>query len=223
MKRIFCVLAILSVSAGLWAVGPHFEAAVLAQQNLLVNPNFDDGFYYADNVPEMQVANGWKPWWIEGSREETSKGYLHRPEYKAEDRDLFGDRRIRSGRFAQKFFTSFSTHHAGFFQRAAAPQGSHVTFCIWVQVWSSSEHNPNASEDPGKVRISVGIDPLGRSDPYYPEVIWSEPVIGYDQWLHVCVSGPVQSDGVSVWTRSVVEWPVVHNDTYWEDAALRPH
>jgi LysM repeat protein len=213
-------LNILLIVATFWMGRPGLWAEAQAPQNLLTNPNFEGGFYYADGVPELQVANGWKPWWIEGTREETSRGYLHRPEYKAEDRLLYGGRRIRSERYAQKFFTSFSTHHAGFFQRAAAPTGSQVTFCIWVQVWSSSKHDPDRSQDPGKVRVSVGIDPHGRSDPYYPEVIWSEPVVEYDKWLHLCVSGPVLSDGVTVWTRSVVEWPVVHNDTYWEDATL---
>lgn len=210
--------ALLAVALWAAALLPPLQAQ--EPQNLLANPSFEEGFYFADNAPELEVANGWKPWWIEGSREETNEGYLHRPEYKAEDRFLYGDRRIRSGRYAQKFFTSFSTHHAGFFQNAAAPRGSQVTFCIWVQVWSSSQHDPDVSEDPGKVRVSVGIDPLGRSDPYYPEVIWAEPVVQYDRWLHLCVSAPAQADSVTVWTRSVVEWPVIHNDTYWEDASL---
>jgi LysM repeat protein len=220
MRRIIPALGIVLAAMGLWIVAPHPRPGAQEPQNLLSNPSFEDGFYYADNVPEMQVANGWKPWWIEGSREETSQGYLHRPEYKAEDRLLYGDRRIRSGRYAQKFFTSFSTHHAGFFQRATAPTGSQVTFCIWVQIWSSSKDNPDRSEQPGNLRVSVGIDPLGRSDPYYPEVIWSEPVMENDQWLHLCISGPVLSNGVTVWTRSVVEFRVVHNDVYWDDATL---
>ncbi|MFZ5916904.1 MAG: LysM peptidoglycan-binding domain-containing protein [Chloroflexota bacterium] len=213
------VVALLVVTAWI-APAPRPMPQAQEPQNLLVNPGFEEGFYFADNAPEMQVANGWKPWWIQGRPEETSQGYLHRPEYKAEDRNLFGDRRVRSERYAQKFFTSYSTHHAGFFQRADAPPGSQVTFCIWVQVWSSSKDDPNISEEPGKLSVSVGIDPLGRSDPYYPEVIWAEPVTQYDTWLHLCVSGPVQSNGVTVWTRSVVEWRVVHNDAYWDDATL---
>jgi len=220
MKRVAQTLRVLLAVVALWVASPRPWPEAQTPENLLANPSFEDGFYYADNVPEMQMANGWKPWWIEGSREETSQGYLHRPEYKAEDRWLYGERRIRSGRFAQKFFTSFSTHHAGFFQRATAPTGSQVTFCIWVQVWSSSKDNPDLSEQPGNLRVSVGIDPLGRSDPYYPEVIWSEPVMEYDKWVNLCVSGPVLSSGVTVWTRSVVEWRTVHNDSYWEDATL---
>ncbi|UCC64884.1 MAG: hypothetical protein JSV36_07545 [Anaerolineae bacterium] len=146
-------LKILLIAATFWMGRPDVWAKAQAPQNLLTDPNFEDGFYYADGQPELQVANGWKPWWIEGTREETSRGYLHRPEYKAEDRLLYGGRRIRSERYGQKFFTSFSTHHAGFFQRAAAPTGSQVTFCIWVQVWSSSKHDPDRSQDPGKVRV----------------------------------------------------------------------
>ncbi len=219
-QRVVHTLGALLLLLGLLTSAPRRPGQAQQPPNLLTNPSFEDGFYFADNAPEMQIANGWKPWWIEGTREETSQGYLHRPEYKAEDRWLFGERRIRSGRYAQKFFTSFSTHHAGFFQRAAAPKGSQVTFCIWVQVWSSSYDDPNRSEQPGNVRISVGLDPLGRSDPYYPQVIWSEPVMEYDKWLHLCVAGPVLSDGVTVWTRSVVEWRTVHNDAYWDDATL---
>ena len=218
--KIARAIGILLAAIALWTGSLNAWPQAQEAQNLLVNPGFEEGFYYADNTPELEIAQGWKPWWIEGSREETSTGYLHRPEYKAEDSLLYGDRRVRSGRYAQKFFTTYSTHHAGFFQRADAPTGSQVTFCIWVQSWSSSGIDPNRSQEPGNLRVSVGLDPLGRSDPYYPEVIWSEPVMEYDKWLHLCVSGPVLANGVTVWTRSEVEWRVLHNDSYWEDATL---
>jgi hypothetical protein len=220
----------LKVTVLLFAVASVMIGLALSNQaegsyNLLVNPGFEEGFserpdpYVPGEGPkgELTVADGWELWYDNVPGQD---GYNYRPEYKPEDAHLYGEQRVHSGRFAQKFFTTYSTHTAGFYQQVPVSEGSEVTFSIWVQVWSSQHNDPNESRDPGNYRICVGIDPFG--DTYWRSegIIWSEPVIMYDEWVELSVTAVAQADHITVFTKGAPEWRVKHNDSYWDDARL---
>ncbi len=187
--------------------------------NLLLNPGFEDGFS-ARGAGEVEVANGWFPWWVQGTPDQTEKGYLRRPEYKPEIGSRFGYRRIHGGDFAQKFFTTYSTHVGGFYQQVSAHKGYRVDFAIWVQVWSSSGDDPDQVVDDGEYKVSVGIDPAGGVDGSAPGVIWSTPARADNQWVQLQVSAVAESSTVTVFTRSAPLYRVKHNDSYWDDASV---
>ncbi len=198
--------------------------------NLLTNPGFEDGYserldpYALWEGPkgELTIANGWELWY--DNRDQCREGlccYNFRPEYKPEDGYVFTDpQRVRSGRYAQKMFTLFSTHTAGLYQRVAVPEGSQVKFSIWVVVWSSSVSDPHHSTLPGKYWLSVGIDPYGGTDPFSDQIVWSGGVEHYDEHVWLSVAAVAQADHVTVFTKAAPEWCVKHNDSYWDDARL---
>jgi uncharacterized repeat protein (TIGR01451 family) len=198
--------------------------------NLLTNPGFEDGYserldpYEPWKGPqgELTIANGWELWY--DNREKCREGlccYNYRPEYKPEDGYIFTNpQRVRSGRYAQKMFTLYSTHTAGLYQQVAVPEGTEVEFSIWVVVWSSSQDNPHYSTLPGKYWLSVGIDPYGGVDPYSDQIIWSERIEHYDEHVWLSVAAVAQADHVTVFTKAAPEWCVKHNDSYWDDARL---
>jgi LysM repeat protein len=200
-----------------WSPDPVRPAA--AQANLLVNPGFEEGFQ-VQGASEISVGNGWTAWWIQGGAAQTAEGYLVRPEYKSEDSTIFGLRRVRSGRFAQKFFSSYSTHDAGLFQLVAVPSGATMRFSVWVETWSSSEDDPDNIVGPGNYFLSVGIDPTGAADPTSPVVVWSEPTLAQNQWVALTVTARAQADQVTVLLRGAPQYRVKHNDSYWDDASL---
>ena len=194
--------------------------------NLLVNPGFEDGYSYRPDpyAPEegtqgeLYVANGWELWYdnVPGQG-----GYNYRPEYRPEDGYVFTDPlRVRSGRYAHKMFTTFSTHTAGLYQRAKVPEGSQVEFSIWVEVWSSEEDDPHHSTSPGKYWVSVGIDPYGGTDAFSEQIVWSDRIEHYDEHVQLSVTAVAQADHVTVFTKGAPEWPVRYNDSYWDDACL---
>lgn len=185
--------------------------------NLLRNPGFEGGFSERGSG-EVSIAEGWQPWWQDGPGQQ--EGYYRRPEYKPEDADLYGGRRVRSGRFAQKLFNTFSTHNAGIYQQVSVAPGGRCTFSIWVQVWSSRDPNPDTSVDPGNYRVMVGIDPTGGTDWSAASVIWGEQRVEYDDWIYLSVSAIARGDHVTVFTRSFPEYRVQFNDSYWDDAEL---
>ena len=185
--------------------------------NLLLNPGFEDGFS-TRGAGEVEVANGWFPWWVQGTPDQTEVGYLRRPEYKPEVARLYGYRRIHGGDFGQKYFTTYSTHVAGIYQQVSVHQGYRVTFSIWVQVWSSSGDDPDDIVDDGDYKVSIGIDPTAGIDGSSPNVVWSAPVKEYNQWVQLQVTAVARSATVTVFTRGAPLYRVKHNDSYWDDA-----
>jgi hypothetical protein len=220
MKRLSAGAAALLLALLVIAPLTGPQADLRAQTiNLLLNPGFEDGFS-PRGAGEVVVGNGWFPWWVQGTPDQTDVGYLRRPEYKPEDGRRFGYRRIHGGDFGQKFFTTYSTHVAGIYQQVAVPRGYRLTFSIWVQVWSSSGDDPDDIVDHGDYKVSVGIDPRGGIDGSAPGVVWSQPVRAYNQWVQLEVKTVAQAATVTVFTRGAPLYRVKHNDSYWDDASL---
>jgi hypothetical protein len=194
-------------------------AAPVQQQNLLKNAGFEEGFSER-GAGEVTIANGWEAWWVQGSADQTGKGYLRRPEYKGEDALIFTMRRVHSGRFSQKYFNTYSTHIGGIYQQVAVAKGSLVTFTIWVQVWSSTEPEVDQCEGFGNYAVSAGIDPNGGNDGTSGNIVWSGSAMPCNQWVQLSVSTVAKADRVTVFTRGAPEFRVHFNDSYWDDATL---
>lgn len=215
--RIVIAVVILGISLSGVTVLAEPAAQAPCSNNVLVNPGFEDGFSDRGSG-EVTVANGWTPWWQDGPNQE--KGFFRRPEFKPEDANKHSRRRIRNGNFAQKVFTTFSTHNAGLYQQVQVPVGSKLTFSAWVQAWSSTEPDPSTYKDPGNYHVYVGIDPTGGTDFRSPNVIWSPGRMEYNTWMQLSVEATATAGTVTVFLRGESEFRVQFNDSYWEDACL---
>ena len=184
--------------------------------NALNNAGFEEGGSER-GAGEVYVANGWSPWWQEGPFQ--SDGYNVRPEFKLEDASRYGRLRVREGNWAQKWFNTFSTHHAGLYQQAKVPAHSVVTVKAWGQAWSSAEDNPKYSKN-GKYFMSVGIDPTGGTDFASPNVVWSERNATLDEWVELTVQAKAQGGTVTIYLRGDAEWRIKHNDVYFDDICV---
>lgn len=187
--------------------------------NLLRNAGFEEGFS-PRGAGEVEVANGWDPWWVNGTPAETNDGFLRRPEYKAENAGAFGTRRIKAGNWAQKWFTTYATHDGGVYQRVSVPNGSQATFSVWAQVWSSQDPSPDSVVQPGNYRVSIGIDPTGGTNGASGSVVWSEEVVQYNTWIQLTVKAKAQADTITVFMRGRNEYRTRFNDSYWDEACL---
>lgn len=188
--------------------------------NRLVNGGFEGGFSDRGSG-EISVAEGWHPWFKPGSEE--FPGLNYRPEYKPEDAQVHSDRRVHSGRFAQKWFTTFSTHTAGILQQVSGiPVGTRLNLSAWVQVWSDDTDDPNKSDVPGNYRVFIGIDPFGGTDWNSDNIVWSDPnMFAYDAHKQLTLSTTARNNVVTVFLKGVPEFPVKHNDSYWDDVCLQ--
>ena len=203
---------LLPALALLVAFGAASGAPALAQggPNLLNNPGFEGQYVpytYPDGtrIGEFHIAAGWNPWFNEG---------LRRPEYKPGNYSY-------NGSASQQYFTSYSVHQAGLWQRVEnATPGRTYRFSVAVYVWSSSEGDIYTSVQPGNVNVRVGIDPTGGISPYASTVVWSPFAMFYDQWRVLSVDAVAQSNALTVFVWSQPEFPVLHNDIALDEAYL---
>ncbi len=201
MRRWICLLlgmlCCLTLPVAAWADCPD---------NLLANPGFEAGIYNTESrgiVPSAGfVANDWQPWFVVGDPSHPGDAsYWRRPEFKVLNTDQItdGDYRIYADDQVQHFFSMYSTHLAGFYQRIRTTPGELVTFSIWVQIYTgqrdltTSNHpvsdlqqptveTQRETAGPGDYRVWAGIDPYGEAPAQYGQapssrVLWSEPVL----------------------------------------------
>lgn len=193
----------------------------------------------------VQVPVGWKGWWYPPNKNhagdpnfysdhpnncysDAPEGCIawHNPEYRDTKGVTLGPSRIRSGSNSQKYFTFWSVHQAGVLQTVAVPPGSTVRFSAWMHAWSTDqdgrEEFPDSyfSSGQSSMHMKVGIDPCGGENPWSPNVVWGPEQDSYDQFGYYEVRTTAQCDKVTVFTHSMPEKAMKHNDVYVDDAEL---
>jgi LysM repeat protein len=235
---IVCTLAALAL-AGLASAATTVQAD---GPNLLVNPGFEEPYakqccqtdlsLYLPNTPidEVQVAAGWSAWWLQPDLDPAHPGSClrvvgpcsawHRPEWRDANCGAACAGRYRSGNNAQKYFTFWSLHDAGMFQRVTGIRpGARLRFSVYMQGWST-----NAAYGPSdlaqSMNMRVGIDPTGGVNAFSPNVIWTAPNDTFDAWGLYQIEAVAAGNAVTVFTRSSPVYPIQHVDVYVDDASL---
>ena len=193
----------------------------------------------------VQVPVGWKGWWLAPNKNHGSdpnfyqnhpnncyadapEGCVawHNPEFRDTKGVTLGPSRIHGGSNSQKYFTFWSVHEAGVMQTVAVPPGSVLRFSAWMHAWSTNqdgrEEFPDSYVSSGQtsMHMKVGIDPCGGEDPWSPNIVWGPERDSYDQFGYYEVRATAQCDKVTVFTHSMPEKALKHNDVYIDDAEL---
>src|SRR5450432_511391 len=183
--------------------------------NLLKNPGFEGDYAAFNGDSNRLMAANWSPWNV--AHQTSDPGFANlQPQYQPAE----NPKRIRTGSHAQEYLTFFATHRGGVFQNVAVTQGSKLQFSAWVNVWSTSLDDPNASEQPGRLTVRVGIDPKGGTDGTSANIIWTQAPELYDQYQQVTVEATAAAASVTVFVESAPKDPVKNNNTYVDDASL---
>lgn len=245
LRRISCLTIILLVLTSV-SPAPVVRCQDPCPGNPIANASMEEGARGTGELgtrPSATVANVWMPWSVWGYSPHSAEA-----EFDIEDITRLGrysTYRVHSGRFSQKFSTTFGVHNAGIYQRVAVPKGSEVTFSIWVQIYTgqardvSDANNELISDlnEPGNYRVYAGIDPYGEVPPGFgagpsEQTVWSEPVLDretrrfddgglpYDGWVQIQVQAKAEAEHVTVYSRGQPEFPVRANVSYWDDACL---
>ena len=215
MVNVLIIVALLLLSV---PTSPA-QAVPPTQSNLIRNPGFEEGFT-TRGAGEVEIAIHWEPWWTPRSPSDQD-GTFYRPEYKPEDANVYGMRRVHSGRYAQKQFNTYSHHRAGVYQQVGGISvGATVKFSAWAQVWSSGQDYPDQCGEFGNYRVWVGIDPTGGRSGDSNNIVWSQPSSSCNQWMFVEVETVAKAGTITVFLKGEPEYRVKHNDAYWDDATL---
>ena len=214
LRRLWAAISTLVLLSLLGVALPPASADCAG--NALVNGGFEGGFS-TRGAGEVEVAVGWTPYYQDGPF--TEDGYNRRPEYKPENANIYGTRRVREGTYAQKWGSVYATHKAGIYQQVNVTVGSSLTLTAWAQSWSSTKDDPAVS-DGGNYSLSVGIDPTGGTDYASANVVWSAQSTTLDAWVQLTVQTTAQAGTVTVFLRGDSEWRNKHNDAYFDDVCL---
>ncbi|CAG0936611.1 Muramidase-2 [Thermoflexales bacterium] len=192
----------------------------------------------------VQVPIGWKAWWLSPNKNTGAPDFYqnhpnrcsgdapegcvawHNPEFRDAKGIVLGPSRIHSGKNAQKYFTLWSVHQAGVMQTVAVPPGAMLRFGAWMHAWSTNqdgrEEFPDSyfSSGQSSMHMKVGIDPCGGENPFSPSVVWGAEHDAYDQFGYYEVRATAQCDKVTVFTHTMPEKGLKHNDVYLDDAEL---
>jgi hypothetical protein len=170
------------------------------------------------------MADGWTPYWVSHDPSDPPE-IIRMPEYKPAESGLVPPR-THDGNRAQQYFTAFSTHEAGFFQQVSVTPGEVYCFGIWGHAWSTEQDDPGFNDS--ELEQNIGIDPSGGTNWQSANIIWGGPKQYYVDPVDPTINpyGPftlvVRAEGsqMTVYTWSRPQWPVDHNDVYWDDAIL---
>jgi len=204
----------LLVNPGLEGIGRPMDNA---------SPNYDNwtrDTFNGTQYSEIFSPEGWVTWWQEGE--------FGRPECHVipKEHPFLNPVRIYSGYYAAKCFTYSRRQNAGHFQvvRNVAP-GTVVEASYYAHAWSCGEDTNEALScgDPYSFYFRVGIDPNGGTDPFSPNIVWSQAYYHYDKFGLV---GPLQatvgaSGAVTFFTNHHGKWPNQHNDAYTDHMVLQ--
>jgi len=197
-------------------------------QNLLQNPGFESGWHWQGDSFLGKVADGWVAWWVDDAAGKDASDPTfwknQRPEYGLIGLEYWIPDQIHGGRQALQYGKRYATHTAGVYQQVSnISPGTKLRFSAWGFVFGK---DPNGSKTPGLVRMKVGIDPAGGTNPFGSGVVWSgiiNPIaIGSgNAWREMSIEAVAQNSTVTVFVHSSPEWPM--NDsltTQWDDMQL---
>lgn len=220
MYRTLLYVVLFVASLGLVATS---QPALAQDNNLLQNPGFEGGYsaYTPQTAQEhadcphgvcntVQIPSGWRPWWVKVRASDAN------PEYKAAA--PFANR-IHSGSNAGQYFTFHRTHEAGFMQQVNVPADTVLQFSIWGQAWVTNDDSAT-SDGNASINMRIGIDPTGGTSPTSPNIVWSGSANPFDAYQQFSVQAQALGSRVTVFTYSRTEYPLKHNDVYWDDANL---
>jgi LysM repeat protein len=242
-RRILTVSLLITLLLGMMPVlslaAPGRSKLLQQGPNLLTNPGFEadwgvekshrclvistDFSVYEKDVGNIFTPPGWVTWFRHKPMNNPSNG---RDQPEVTDTVQNPDsRRTRSGQRAIRLFTFYRRHDAGFYQTVGGLQpGETVQFSAYGQAWSCNEDNKDATScgNEWAMVFKVGIDPQGGTNPFSPNVVWSQDQKSPDAYSLI---GPVSAEvgpggTVTVFLRSRAENPFKHMDAYWDDASL---
>jgi hypothetical protein len=187
-------------------------------RDLLVNGGFAGEFYFWHQAAELQVARGWAPWWLEHVGDEPA-WKNQRPSFRQVSADS-EPHRVRLADSAQSLSTPWATHLAGLWQQVPVPPEAQLRFAAWGHAWSSKDDHSRPSSRPTNVRLAVGLDPTGGTDPFAETVIWSRTVNAVDEWALHTVQGRARAARVTLFLRSAPNRSRKNQVIYWDEAQL---
>ncbi len=184
--------------------------------DVLFHETFDN---FAD--PEQRVHPGWNPWFDQNTCNCEGNCKCFQPEFKQSNSLNTYPYRVHSGTNAQQYFTLYAGHDAGLWKQYTVLPGAVIEVHAWGMAWGSTEDDAFFFSEGQEMRMQIGVDPNGGTDPHSTTVIWGALGNPPNRWEEIpAVKVTVGTGGrITVFLRSNPKYPTKHNDLYWDDVA----
>jgi hypothetical protein len=204
--RLFIAIGLAAIAIGLAvviaspiALGGPINSTAPAGANLLINPDFEEGYYYYSGHNSIRVPNGWGFVWYTDTPPISGSYPFNQPEVNVLDcvwpncGALNYPPRINTGLHAVESGKRWGNQDVSLYQSVGhVPIGAVVTAEAWLAAWVSS-CDPNKPPYPMALSLLsdnasgcqpgawptdtnhmlVGIDPYGGTDPRAASVVWN--------------------------------------------------
>ncbi|MBK8989729.1 MAG: hypothetical protein IPM39_27335 [Chloroflexi bacterium] len=108
----------------------------------------------------------------------------------------------------------------GLMQTVYVTPGAAVTFSAYGRAWSSDADDPLTVVNPANLRLQIGLDPAGGTNPNGAGVLWSAEANPLNQYVPLAVSGTAVSNSVTLFLRARPDAIRAHNEAVWDGAEL---
>jgi|GEM_PF-4972263 len=186
--------------------------------NLLQDPGFE-GAYTGRGRSDFNIPAPWGVWFTEQPR---SFSWQNLPPVAFPHRTA---PQIHSGSLSLNMNKGFATFTASVFQQVSVPVGVRVQANAWSFLHvcedpGDSTPDPCGSDASSGARVRIGIDPNGGSDPYSPEVVWSNFIAPHDFWGQMAIETISTGPAVTVFLFVTQDQPRAFNDVYFDSSSL---
>ncbi|TVR21254.1 MAG: LysM peptidoglycan-binding domain-containing protein [Anaerolineaceae bacterium] len=221
-KRFFPLLTLVALLGGAFVLLSAGAPATLAQNNdnnLLVNPGFEDGsnvriVAQGDGV-SFAVFNGWEGWYVPATA--NSESWQNAiPNGTGRNNAGFGF--VRNGNRSMELSRGWATFTAAVYQTVTVPENANVIGSAWVVMNISGDRAPEANSI-----ARVGIDPTGGTNPLSSNVVWSSTVtnaLASGGWRQMTANATAQGTRVTLFLYATQTVPTEGNGVFWDDASL---
>jgi hypothetical protein len=168
---------------------------------------------------------GWHPRWHQDGPPPPDD-WIIMPEFLPSTTDQVNPDRVLSGEKSLHYFSFWSQHEAAVFQQIAVEPGITYCFSAWGHAWSDRNSDdfysatPDRPLDDGQLYQRVGIDPTGGTVFTATTVLWTDERKQYDFFGLFNLTAMAESPTMTLFLYSRADFPVKHNDVYWDQAAL---
>jgi len=169
------------------------------EDNLLLNPSFEQGWYSQDAMGILVLPDHWAAEYLEGGDP------WFRPEIKPNEEF------VTDGQYSIRAFPpAHSRGRFGIWQERTVEPGQWYKFSADVRI----ESNP-----PGDNVAFVGIQPWGASI-FERQMIWGKETGDLRTWRRVEVIAQAFGGTIRVAMGATNKWPTANNTVWWDNARL---
>lgn len=200
--------------AALPASAQDAAPSVYCPGNRLINAGFEEGFSVRDR-PDAIVGRGWSAWY-----DVPQTGGLTAPVFapRRADEALLD---VPFGMWLQQIGSDGIPHVGGLWQQVKVPADVQLQASVWAFAWSSGGDQPLVSNPPGTYATTLGVDPLGGTDPHAATVAWTAPITVTDRWVPLAMDVVSPGPRATLFVRGQPLAPLRHMVSRWDGACLR--